>query len=152
MYAAVQLSFVRANRLDRISYRVCPFRKLLGVFRESRVVELFCLCHFHENKARKLRGPCFCEGGQIRLSRVELPSMIEVEAGNDFRRNTLDLNEGMPVAEIPDLLCGPEGVGVVRVNRVGFVLLAENDDAVCLLANVTGVLADFDNEICRVCD
>ena len=25
LYAAVQFSFVRANRLDRISYRVCPF-------------------------------------------------------------------------------------------------------------------------------
>ena len=78
--------------------------------------------------------------------------MVEVEAGDNFRGNTLDLNEGMPVAEVPDLLCGPEGVGVVRVNRVGFVLLAENDDAVCLPANITGVLADFDNEICRVCD
>ena len=152
LYAAVQLSFVRANCLDRISYRICPFRKLLGVFRESRVVELFCLCHFHENKTRKLRSPCFCEGGQIRLSRVELPGMIEVEAGDNFRGNPLDLNKSMPVAEVPDLLSRPEGVGVVRVNRVGFVLLAENNNAVCLLANITGVLADFDNEICRVCD
>ena len=78
--------------------------------------------------------------------------MIEVEAGDNFCGNTLDLNESMPVAEIPDLLSRPEGVGVVRINRVGFVLLAENDDVVCLLANITGVLADFDNEICRVCD
>ena len=78
--------------------------------------------------------------------------MIEVEAGDNFRGNTLDFNESMPVAEIPDLLSRPEGVGVVRVNRVGFVLLAENNNAVCLLANITGVLADFYNEICLVFD
>ena len=78
--------------------------------------------------------------------------MVEVKAGDDSRRNALDLDELMTVAEVADRFSGPEGVGVIRVNRVGFVLLTENDDAVCLPANITGVLADFDNEICRVCD
>ena len=152
MQAAVELALIGADSLDSIAYGVRPCAKLLGVLREGRVVELLSFRHFDKDDIRKLRSLRLCKGGQVRLGRVELPGMVEVEASDGSRRNALDLDELMTVAEVADRFSRPEGVGVVRVNRVGFVLLAENDDAVCLSANITRVFADFDNEICRVCD
>ena len=119
---------------------------------QGSIVQLLRLGQLYKDDIRELRGLCLRQGAQVRLGRVELSGVVEVVAGDYIIGDALDLNKGVTVAEIADTFNRPEGIGVVRIDRVGVLLVAEDNDAVGLPANVAGVIADFHNELCGVRD